>query len=297
MTSTDRAVAPIRLWEGVAPGSAGWTHDEQSMSSADGAVERVRNVVVPTMTGVPARRADRSCRAGAAGRCDALPLDGERGQRGGDVPPRPRSPNVRREVPLGADAAGRCRLGRGARQRLRLRASTAMMRTAVPLAVADAERATTMVPRARLYPRHDVGIFRRCVGHGGGDRRQARTRPTAAAFVYLPFFTDRPGVATKPSVFVATAADDPLGIDGSARGPLPRGGPPAARSSSTSSNEVVTGSACRRPACPATSGRSCSWPGCGRSETRSADQWKRDSRLCRIATAFRCRARSGRVRG
>ena len=53
--------APIRLWEGAAPGSEDWTHDEQSMASAGGAVERVRNVVVPTMTAyLPDEPADRA---------------------------------------------------------------------------------------------------------------------------------------------------------------------------------------------------------------------------------------------
>jgi len=213
MTSTDPSVAPIRLWEGVAPGSADWTHDEQSMSSADGAVERVRNVVVPTMTAyLPDEPTDRAVLVLPGGAMHFLSMESE----GSEVATFLRDRGVPtfvvkyRLVPtppddVDFDAALVSAFGSGI---------DAILKTAVPLAVADAERATAMV-RERGFTHVTMLGFSAGASVTAELIATSTHPPDAAAFVYLPFFTDRPGVATKPSVFVAAAADDPLGIDGS----------------------------------------------------------------------------------
>lgn len=214
MTSTDPAVAPIRLWEGAAPGSEDWTHDEQSMSSAGGgAVERVRNVVVPTMTTyLPDEPTDRAVLVLPGGAMHFLSMESE----GRDVATFLCGRGIAafvvkyRLVPTPPDdadfeAALVTAFGAGIDE---------MMRTAVPLAATDAERATAMV-RDRGFTHVTM------LGFSAGASVTAELiaasphPPDAAALVYLPFFTDRPGVARRPPVFVAAASDDPLGIDGS----------------------------------------------------------------------------------
>ena len=280
MTSTDPAVAPIRLWEGVAPGSADWTHDEQSMSSADGAVERVRNVVVPTMTAyLPDEPTDRAVLVLPGGAMHFLSMESE----GSEVATFLRDRGVPtfvvkyRLVPtppddVDFDAALVSAFGSGI---------DAMMRTAVPLAVADAERATTIVHERGFTHVTMLGfsagasVTAELIATSTHPPTRLRSSTCRSSPIGPAWRRSRPcSWPRRPTIRSAST--------GRSRS-TPRGGPPAARSSSTSSNAVVTGSACRGRACRATSGRSCSWPGCSRSETRSADQSKRDSRSRRIA--------------
>ncbi len=289
--------SPIRLWEGVAPGSEEWTHDEQSMASAGGgAGERVRNVVVPTMTAyLPDEPTDRAVLVLPGGAMHFLSMVSEGTEVARFLRDRG-SRDVRREVPLGADAAGRCRLRRCARQRLQFghRRDDADGGPA-----RRGRRRTSHGDGARpwLCPRRDVGILRRRIGHRRVDRHEPA--PARRGRARLPAVLHRSAQAwpTKPPVFVAAAADDLLGIDGSlaVHDGLADGRPPGRaaplRTRWPRLRHVAHGPAVRRvagavPRLAAVAVRP------GRRISRSATPARAGSR-----TGSRCRERSGRVRG
>ncbi|MET0663822.1 MAG: hypothetical protein ABWZ42_11880 [Ilumatobacteraceae bacterium] len=208
------STGPIRLWDGVAPGSEEWTHDEQPVAVTwGGAGERVRNVVVPTMTAyLPEQPTDRAVLVLPGGAMHFLSMESEGREVATFLSARGIATFVvkYRLVPTPPDdadfeAALVTAFGSGI---------DAILNTAVPLAAADAERATAMV-RDRGFAHVTMLGFSAGASVTVELIAASPHPPDAAALVYLPFFTDRPGVATKPPVFGAAASHDPLGIDGS----------------------------------------------------------------------------------
>lgn len=52
MRADSSAGTPITIWPGVAPGSEGWSHEEDTATDPNTGVELIRNVVTPTITPV-----------------------------------------------------------------------------------------------------------------------------------------------------------------------------------------------------------------------------------------------------
>lgn len=208
---------PIALWEGAAPGSESWTHEEQvdSMSFLSGGRPLLRNVVHPRITPyLPDGETDRAVIIAPGGALHFLSTESE-GSGVGELVRAVGSTAVvltYRVVPTPPDEEG---FGTALRTAFAdgMEAATA---TVLPMAVADAVRALELVRRAGYT---HVTL----VGFSAGARVTAEVivrgtpaqQPDAAAAVYLPELEECSVDASAPPLFVLAAADDPLGIDGS----------------------------------------------------------------------------------
>ena len=71
-------VDEVRLWEGPAPGSEAWTHQEVAVDSFPGAPGAVRNVVAPTLISYrPDEPSDRAVVVAPGGAFHLLSMDNE----------------------------------------------------------------------------------------------------------------------------------------------------------------------------------------------------------------------------
>ncbi len=199
---------PVRLWEGAAPGSEAWAHEEMI-----GAGGMVRNIVIPTITPVlPGHSTDRAVIVAPGGALHFLSIHNE----GFAVAEFLRDAGYAafvlkyRVIPTPIDEEG---FGLALREAF-MSGLDAVGKHVLPLAVADAARAVEMV-RAEGYGHVSM------VGFSAGGRVTAdavfadgAARPDAAGIIYLPSW-DKPRVdPTAPPLFLLAAADDPLGVRG-----------------------------------------------------------------------------------
>jgi acetyl esterase/lipase len=198
----------VRLWDGVAPGSASWVHEEMI-----GAGGMVRNVVVPTLTPVlPDQPTDRAVIVAPGGALHFLSIDNE----GFAVAEFLRDAGYAafvlkyRVIPTPVDEA---EFGVALRDAF-MTGLDKIGRTVLPMAAADAARAVEAV-RADGY-RHVSMIGFSAGGRVTADAvfAEGSARPDAAGIIYLPSW-DKPRVdPTAPPLFLLAAADDPLGVGG-----------------------------------------------------------------------------------
>jgi acetyl esterase/lipase len=208
---------PIALWEGPAPGSESWTHEERldSMSFLSGGRPILRNVVHPTITPyLPDGATDRAVIVAPGGALHFLAIESE----GSAVAELVRAVGsaafvlTYRVVPTPPDDEG---FGNALRTAF-VDGMDETTATALSLAVADAVRALELVRSAGFT---HVTL----VGFSSGARVTAEVivrgepaqQPDAAAAVYLPDLEECSVDASAPPLFVLAAADDPLGSDGS----------------------------------------------------------------------------------
>ena len=197
-----------RLWNGVAPGSEAWTHEEMV-----GEGGMVRNIVVPTITPVlPDTPTDRAVVVAPGGALHFLSIDNE----GFAVAEFLRDAGYAafvlkyRVIPTPVDEA---EFGLALRDAF-MNGLDTVGKGVLPLAVADAARA---VERVRADGFSHVSL----IGFSAGGRvaadavfAEGAARPDAAGIIYLPSW-DRPQVdPTAPPLFLLAAADDPLGVSG-----------------------------------------------------------------------------------
>ena len=210
-----RTGTPIALWEGPPPGSESWSHEELVDTSLLSGVEAVRNVTIPTMTpylpAIPTERAAIVCPGGAM---HFLAIEHE----GRSVAERLSGAGIAAFVltyrvvptPVGSEA---CAQAIADAFRTGIREVSAPV---LSLAVADAERAVELVRAEGFGHVTMIGfsagawVTSEAVLHGGGDGR-----PDAAAVFYLPSVDECSPDGDSPPLFVAAAANDPLGVDGS----------------------------------------------------------------------------------
>jgi acetyl esterase/lipase len=206
---------PIRLWDGVAPGSESWAMEELEFELVVGGAGRgIRNVVVPTITPhipeVPAGRAVIVCPGGAL---HYLCIETEGEAVAGWLVNRGVAAFALkyRLVPTPVDEEG---FGRAFMAALTDYEDTTS--STLPLAAADAARAVEIV-RERGYPHVTLMGF----SAGGivtaevAMRSAADSRPDAAAVLYAPRVSNCTADARVPPMFIAAATDDPLGVQGS----------------------------------------------------------------------------------
>jgi acetyl esterase/lipase len=203
----------VQLWEGVAPGSEGWTHEEIRFELVVGGSGRaVRNVVTPTITPCAADLpTDRAVIVLPGGALHYLCIETEGEQVAGWLNDAGVAAFVLkyRVVPTPVDEEG---FGRAFMAAFADYQGTTG--ATLPLAAADAAKAVAMV-RAAGY-RHIT-----LIGFSAGAIVSAETamrgaaRPDAAAIVYAPWVGGCVADATAPPLFVAAAVDDPLGTQGS----------------------------------------------------------------------------------
>jgi acetyl esterase/lipase len=199
----------IRLWDGPAPGSQTWAHEEVAVTTFPDAPGAIRNVVVPTLTPyVPATPGDGAVIVLPGGAFHILSMNNE----GSAVARHLADQGVAgfvlkyRVVPTPADEDGFHQAIADA-FRGDMEAAIAEM---LPLAVADAERAVELV-RAQGY------TWVCLIGFSAGGRVTAEVisgrsvhRPDAAALIYPPPSRRVVAPSDAPPVFIAGAADDPL---------------------------------------------------------------------------------------
>lgn len=215
---------PVRLYEGVAPGSEDWTHEESAYFSDLFATEVVTNVVVPTLTPVlPVRGNGTGVIVAPGGGYHALSINSE----GFDVARWLAQRGVAafvlsyRLVPSGADAVADLveRMGQGTAE--------AAMEAVAPLAAADGAAAIEWVRRnctrtgdgggGGVEPGR-LGI----IGFSAGGNLALRValdpdparRPDFVAAIYPAMRGIRPFAppADRGPLFVAAASDDQLGL-------------------------------------------------------------------------------------
>lgn len=204
------------LWDGPAPGSADWTHDEQVLpDDALFAPGGIRNVVVPTLTAhLPAEPTRAAVLVCPGGGFLAVSVENE----GRAVARRLVDAGVAafilkyRLLPTPADEEGFHR----AIGELFAAGFEETIADHLPLAVADGARALELV-RARGFEHVTLLGFSAGARLGAelvlGDPEQPG--PDAAGLVYLPSVR-RDGPPPRPTpLFLLAAADDPLGIAGS----------------------------------------------------------------------------------
>ncbi len=164
---------PIRLYDGVAPGSEDWRHEESAYVSDIFATPVVTNVVVPTLTPVlPERTNGTAVIIAPGGGYHALSIDSE----GVDVARWLATRGVAafvlryRLVPSGVDAVGELIA--------KMQAGTAEtdMDAVAPLAAADGTAAVRLV-------RHRCRHVRRRSGPGRDDRLLGRRQRRVAGVV------------------------------------------------------------------------------------------------------------------
>jgi acetyl esterase/lipase len=206
---------PVRLWDGVAPGSESWAMEEQVFELVVGGTGRgIRNVVSPTMTPhlpeVPDGRAVIVCPGGALHYL-CIETEGEAVadwlvQRGVAA-----FVLKYRLVPTPVDEEG---FGRAFMAALTDYEKTTS--STLPLAAADAARAVQII-RERGYPHVTLMGFSAggIVTAEAAMRSAADSRPDAAAVLYAPRVSNCTADAKVPPMFIAAASDDPMGVQGS----------------------------------------------------------------------------------
>jgi acetyl esterase/lipase len=200
----------IKLWDGPAPGSESWTHEETAVASFPEAVGAIRNVVVPTLTRhLPAESTDQAVVVLPGGAFHILSMDNE----GHDVSRHLAANGIAafvlkyRVVPTPADEDS-------FHQALReafLGDMEAAIAATLPLAVADAERAIELV---RGFGFASVAM----IGFSAGGRVTSDVLtgsapdhwPDAAGLIYTPAKRAFVAPTEAPPIFVAAAVDDPL---------------------------------------------------------------------------------------
>lgn len=211
----------MRLWDGPAPGSEAWDHEEVPLDSVPDAPGAVRNVVVPTLTPHPAAGAagpdDRAVIVVPGGAFHLLSMENE----GHDVA---RALAARgydawvlkyRVVPTPADEA---EFGAALADAF-VNGMEAAIAPYLPLAIADTRRAVDLVRAAGAAHVTVVGFsagasLAAAVAEVGPDG----TRPDAVAAIYVPPVSADAAPPDAPPLFVAVAADDAItGIEGSLR--------------------------------------------------------------------------------
>jgi len=205
---------PTALWDGSAPGSEDWVHEEQTGSSAVSSAEIVRNVSVPTLTSfLPKTRSDRAVVVLPGGGMHFLSIENE----GRSVAAHLRDAGISafllkyRVVPTPEDDDAFVQAISDAFRTGMDQASAAV----IPLAAADAARAIELV-RAEGYEHVTL------LGFSAGARITAeivlrgapQQQPDAVGIIYLPSIEVSEHTVALPPMFLLAAADDPLGIDG-----------------------------------------------------------------------------------
>ncbi len=202
---------PLRLWDGPAPGSEDWAHEEVASQMEGQSGPWVRNVIVPTLTPLlPDGGADRAVVIAPGGAFHFLSIDSEGHDLAALLVQHGLAAFVLkyRVVPTPPDDVG---FGVAVMEAFQAGLEP-VVASVIPLADADAERAIELV-RAQGYDHVTL------LGFSAGGRIAAdlalKKGADAAAVIYLPAMDAAVAPADAPPLFVLAAADDPLGIDGS----------------------------------------------------------------------------------
>lgn len=208
----------IRLWDGPAPGSEAWAHEEVPLDSFPDAPGAVRNVVVPTLTRHPgAGPGARAVVVVPGGAFHLLSMENEGHDVARFLADRGCAASVLkyRVVPTPADEAA---FGAALADAF-VNGMDAAVAPVVPLAVADTRRAVELVRQAGAAHVTVIGFSAgAALAAAVADPAPRGGRPDAVAAIYVPPVAAAAAPPDAPPLFVAAAADDPItGIAGSLR--------------------------------------------------------------------------------